>query len=157
MIHLVLGTLLIWGAGLALGHVWDWEVAGASKAGEVAGNPAWMMVIFPPLAAWLTVELINLVTPRRLFDRRTVAPVRRAVLGVMGGVIGFVLAVAFLPILEPFMPDWGVLSASSAVGMMLPAVLLPRVHRGHCVHCDYDLTTLPSMEQCPECGKTGVL
>lgn len=155
MILLTLGVMVAWMIGMAIGLVWDWEVAAA--AGAEGSKPAWIMLIFPPLAAWLTAEAINLVTPRRLFDRRTVAPVRKAALGFLGGVIGFALAVAFLPIVEEQLPDWGVLASASAVGTMLPVVLLPRVRRGFCAYCDYDMKTLPSMERCPECGNTGVL
>lgn len=155
MIHLLLGTLVVWVAGLALGHVWDWETA--AKTGEAAAGPAWVLAVFPPLAAWLTAEVINLATPRRLFDRRTKAPIRKSVLGLAAGALGFVLAVVFLPIAEPYLPDWGILAASSAIGTVIPVLGLARVRRGHCVHCDYDLRTLPSMEQCPECGRTGVI
>ena len=156
MILLLLGMMVAWTAGLALGHVWDWEVAAKTGLDE-AGRPAWMLMIFPPMAAWLTAETINLVTPRRLFDRRIVAPVQRSALGFTTGVIGFGLAVLFLPIVEELLPDWGTLAAASAIGTMLPIVLLPRVRRGFCAFCDYDMKSLPSMERCPECGNTGVL
>ncbi len=155
MIHLVLGSVLVWGAGLAFGHFWDWEIA--AKSGDLASGPSWSMAIFPPLAAWVTAEVVNLLSPRRLFDRRTIAPIRRASLGITSSVIGFILAVLFLPIVENNMPDWATLAAASALGTMIPMVLLPRTRKGHCVHCDYDLRTLPSMERCPECGQTGVL
>lgn len=155
MIFLVLGVVLAWMIGMSIGLVWDWEVAAA--AGAEGSKPAWIMLIFPPLAAWLTAEAINLVTPRRLFDRRSVAPVRKATLGFLAGVLGFAIAVAFLPLVERQLPDWGVLASASAIATMLPVALLPKVRRGRCAFCDYDMKALPSMERCPECGNTGVL
>lgn len=155
MIHLVLGSMLIWMAGLAIGHVWNWESAAAT--GEDGGSVAWLLIAFPPLAVWLTAEFINAVTPRRLFDRRTVAPVRRATVGALAGVIGFTIAVLALPLTERHASDWATLAGASAIGTFVTVVFLPRVRRGHCVVCGYDLRTLPSMERCPECGQTGVL
>lgn len=155
MIFVILGSLIVWICGWSLGLLWGRQEA--SKAGDLVTDPSWALLVFPPLAAWLVVEIINLLGPRRLLDRRTVAPIRRASLGFTGGVIGFIVAVAFLPIVEKAVPDWVTLASASAIGTMIPAVLLPRTRKGHCVFCDYDLRTLPSMERCPECGKTGVL
>ncbi|MEK6703016.1 MAG: hypothetical protein AABZ53_12185 [Planctomycetota bacterium] len=155
MIFVILGSLLVWVCGLSLGLFWDWQ--DAAKQGEEAFGPTWALSNIPPLAAWLAVEIIHLISPRRLFDRRIVAPIGRVSLGIKGAVIGFIIAVVFLPIVENAMPDWLTLAAASAIGTMIPTVLLPRMHKGHCALCDYDLRTLPSMERCPECGKTGVL
>jgi hypothetical protein len=155
MIHLLLGNLVVWAAGLGIGVVWGWEVA--ARRGEEAPGPAWVLMVVPPLAAWAVAEAVNLLTPRRLFDRRAAAPVRRATLGVLTGVVGFVIAVAALPLVEDALPDWATLTAASAVATAIPTLLLPRTRPGHCALCGYDLRGLPRMDQCPECGRTGVV
>lgn len=155
MIYFILGNLFLWTAGLGLGLLWGWQIA--NQAGDPTPGPSWIMVIFPPLAAWLTAETVNLVSPRRLFDRRSTARVGRALAGMFAGALGFGAAVLLLPVVDATIPDWATLAVASGLGTLIPMVLLSRMRRGHCAFCDYDLRALPSMRQCPECGRTDVL
>lgn len=155
MIHLLLGNLLVWALGLGLGVVWDSETP--ARSGDTAPGPAWALLFFPPLAAWVVAEGVHLLSPRRLFDRRATAPVARALLGVITGVLGFIIAVAALPLVENTLPDAVTLAAASALGTAVPVLALARTRRGHCALCGYDLRGLPRMDQCPECGRTGVV
>ncbi len=115
------------------------------------------MVVVPVLAAWAAAELVNLASPRRVFDPRRGIRVSRLLLGVVAGGLSAVAGAALLPLADRFVPDALVFGGASA--LMAGAIVLtcPRTRPGHCIHCGYDLRQSPSPGQpgagrCAECG-----
>jgi hypothetical protein len=115
------------------------------------------MVAVPALGAWGVAEFVNMLTPRRTFDRRRRTFGKRFVLGAAAGGACATFATALLPLVDRYLSDAVIFGATGAVAMMLFLILLPRVKRGHCIHCGYDLRDSPAPGQpgsgrCPECG-----
>lgn len=155
MILTVLSSTAIWAIALVVGYLWNAEAA--AKLGEPPQQTAWWLLVFPPLATWLVIELVHAFTPRRVYDRRSPARRTRVIVGVVAGFIGLGLTVATLPLIEQSAPDWAVISVASAIGAIIPTLLLTRLRRGTCAICGYDLRNLPRLDRCPECGRTDIL
>jgi hypothetical protein len=114
-------------------------------------------VLAPGLAAWCAAELINMLRPLRLFDRRIRKKRYQIMAGLGAGILGAASASILLAIAVGRVHELVVLGGC---GLLISAiVLLPmrRVRAGHCIHCSYDLRAQPGPGSpgsgiCPECG-----
>ncbi len=114
-------------------------------------------VLAPGFAAWAMAELVNVVRPLRLFDRRIRKWTHLFIAGTFAGVLGAVIAAFGLALGDGEVHELVILGACGALGTLL--VLLPfrRVRAGQCIHCSYDLRAQPGPGSpgagvCPECG-----
>lgn len=114
-------------------------------------------VLAPGLAAWIVAELVHLVRPLRLFDRRVRKFSRALLAGLMGGILGATVASLGLAIGVHSTHELVIVSVCGALGA--GAALLPvrRIRAGFCIHCGYDLSAQPGpgsagSGMCPECG-----
>ena len=114
-------------------------------------------ILAPALAAWIAVELVNIVRPLRLFDRRISHLVRRAAAGVAAGVLGALGATAAFVYTEGLVHEVVTLASAGAAGSVLVLALMRRIRRGECIYCRYDQRDQPAPGRsgwgiCPECG-----
>lgn len=114
-------------------------------------------VLAPALAAWMTAEAINLLRPRRLFDRRLRRIAAPTIAGFIAGFIGAAIGSFALVLVDEPLHEALILVAASVVGSILVLLPMRRVRAGHCIHCGYDLRAQPGPGSpgcgiCPECG-----
>lgn len=117
-------------------------------------------LVVPSVVTWAVLEMINLVSPRRLLDRRVRRPWARVVDGAIAGTLGACIGAVSLALLDWSVPDAVLTASSAAVATAITALPLRRVRRAECVHCGYDLSGMrvaPGRSDacaCPECGRT---
>ena len=152
---------LMTGFILAIGSLFAWTVG--AQFGWLRHEPRTVaivgvaVVLIPAAAAWAIAELIQAVTPRRVFDRRVSAAWKRFVAGGFAGFLAAGLGTGVLPVADRFAPDAAIMAFVAAVAVSLVMLLFSRVRAGHCIHCNYDLEGLTGPEHggsavCPECG-----
>lgn len=127
----------------------------------------WTILLGVPVCtACLTTEVVLYVLPKRLFHRGVRAPVRRVALGLVAGVVGAALGgVSYVylgysgDVYSPYSAarPWfesALLGGGAAAGALLVLLPLPRVRRGRCVRCGYDLAAMTprAAGKCAECG-----
>gem|GEM_PF-4793722 len=144
MILASLGIFLVWAACMVSGLLWPQS--------ELTRHAALAIVSLPVGVAWLVMECVHAMTPRRLFDHRRRATFARFTHGVFVGLLGVLFSLLFLPLVDEWSPDAITLAFASAAASLL--CTLPREHItvGHCPLCNYDLATLAPGTPCPECG-----
>lgn len=156
MIIAVLSSGAVWAAALLFGALLHFQAVATGVWGPAEAMP-WGLLVFPPLASWVALEMIRTFSPRRLFDRRSASPGRLVAIGGLAGVLGLSISMLAIPFFQDALPDWALVSGASFGGMFVPAVSQARLRRGACAICGYDLRKLPRLGRCPECGKTDIL
>lgn len=113
-------------------------------------------VAAPCTATWLIAEALNTWQRRRLLIRGIGGRWwRRAAAGLATGTLGFLLGTILLALADSVIPDGVALGVGAVLSTALLFAFLPRVKRGRCVNCQYDLSgmTIASAGVCPECGE----
>lgn len=126
-----------------------------------------MFVLWPGLWVLAGVTLVDLFTPRRLLQPSARGEFLRLLLGASASSLGLLFG-AVLPAVRAMGDDvlryaldmhamwleWGALALGPVIAGVLMACLLPRVKRGTCTGCGYDLAqmTVACKGRCPECG-----
>lgn len=111
--------------------------------------------IVPTLGAWVAVEGLNFISPRRVLDRRLSMPLKRIALGVAAGMLGSVAGVLGMAALDAtVMPDAAIMGLASALAALATLVPMERSRRGVCVQCGYSQAgaTPGARGVCAECG-----
>ena len=114
-----------------------------------------VLTAVPVICSWLAAEVVNLVFPRRILDRRVPRRKGPIIAGLAAGILGVALAAVLLSLLDGFTSDAVITGVSAALGMALVLLLTRRVGpRWACPHCGYDLRgiTVKAGGKCPECG-----
>jgi hypothetical protein len=129
---------------------------------ELDGAWLWLaliIVIIPVCCAWVAAELVNLASPRRIFDRRLGRWRSRLFLGLIAGTLGVAIGavVLALPGVDRAVPDAVPLGVAAVLATILTMLPLSRRRAGHCIYCGYDLRSSPGPGRpgsgmCPECG-----
>ena len=145
----VFAGLLGWGIGAGYGWL---QYESQSIPRLIAA-----ILLAPTLAAWAGAELVNMLSPRRLFDRRRNTRLSRLALGVAAALVSAAAGAAALPLVDRQAPDAAVFGASGFLVMAAFVLGCSRVRAGRCIHCGYDLRRSPAPGQpgagrCPECG-----
>lgn len=147
----LLGVILAW-SGLAIPTL-------VTDAAVRTDNP-WVLYFIaaawaiPITCAWLAAELVNFVLPKRILAGDASTRPRRLIAGLASGLLGVGLSVIAMAYVPENMPEALVTGAAGAAGALCIVLLLPRVHKGRCRKCDYDLAgiTPAAAGKCPECG-----
>lgn len=119
-------------------------------------------VVIPIACGWGAAELVNLIRPRHLLDRRLKGrTLTRLLIGMIAGVIGAFATAVLLPLVDRFVPDAVLTGSAGVIAAGFIVLLLPRVRPGHCIHCGYDLRSGPGPGRpgaglCPECGAAAI-
>lgn len=117
-----------------------------------------LIVGLPFLGAAIGAQLMLLMSPRRLFDRRATDGMgRRLAGGFVGGLITTVVIGVLLIVADQYIPDVYLVGAAGFISGAFAILPFARVRQGACFHCGYDLTASPAPGQpgfgrCPECG-----
>lgn len=152
---------LVTGFVLAIGSLFAWTVGAQfvwlRHEPRTVAMLSVAIVLIPAAAAWAVAELIQAVTPRRVFDRRVSAAWQRFFAGGFAGFLAAGLGMGVLPMADRLAPDAAIMGFMAAVGVGLVMLPLSRVRVGHCIHCNYDLGGLTGPDHrgsavCPECG-----
>lgn len=119
----------------------------------ILGWPVFLRIVLIPLGvAWMCLELIHFVSPRRLLSPRRPGIACRLMHGI-GLAAGWMLAQTLgLWLLGPFVPDWGISAISAVVVTPALGMSRSRCQPGHCIACAYDLRQTRIGDPCPECG-----
>jgi hypothetical protein len=159
-------TGFLFGFLLPLLLLYGWGVAGApawiGRSGDVARDFLVVIVVVPLACAWGAAELVNLMSPRRLLDRRLSGRrLARGAAGAIAGTLSAASAAALLPLVDSYVGDPVVTGGAAAIGGAAVLLLLVRLRPGHCIHCGYDLRNGPGPGRsgagvCPECGASAV-
>lgn len=122
-----------------------------------ADDPTWRtltlsLLFLPVLITWLSAELLNVISPRKMFrNRKSSVPVRLFT-GLAAGALAVGISVFALTLLVEYADDAVLIGASAACGTTLALLPLRKVRPGGCRHCDYDLSGNAGSSLCPECG-----
>lgn len=146
MILASLGIFIVWAVCMVSGLLWPQS--------ELSRQAAIALVTLPVGVAWLMMECVHAMTPRRLFDRRRHAAFARLLHGSFIGLLGVLLSLLFLPLVDEWAPDAITLGFASAAAALICTLPRGRIAAGHCPHCDYDIATLAPGTPCPECGNS---
>jgi hypothetical protein len=157
MIPFIAGIASVFGALMGVAYwmipVWSWLYNPNDHIGALILRG----VLAPTVAAWIIAEVVQVLSPRRNFDRRLRLRVRPFIGGVVAGLIGAAFGSFALALVEGETYEFLVLAGSGALGAVMPLVFMRRVLKGHCIHCGYDLRGQPGPGSagsglCPECG-----
>lgn len=147
----LLGVVLIWSAVVLPALGIDSSIR---RDGTLVSHYIVTAWAIPIICAWLAAELVNFILPKRVLMRHASTKPRRLVAGLFAGGIGAGAAVVAMAYAPETLPEAVVTGAAGALGSLLIVLLLPRVHKGRCRRCDYDLAgiTPAAAGKCPECG-----
>ena len=122
-------------------------------AGYVAlGTYAVVLVSTPLITAWLTMDLLHRIRPRRWFDHRVRRRARLVAIGLGAGGVAAIGSTLGLVLLESAVPAWTLTAGVTVAVCGAAFFLLPAVRPAHCVECGYDLRDGVAAGRCPECG-----
>src|SRR5262245_49032450 len=76
-------------------------------------------LLVPALATWSVLEGINLLSPRRLLDRRVRRPAARLIGGAIAGTLGTCLAALSLALFDWSIPDGALTAAGAALATIV--------------------------------------
>jgi hypothetical protein len=128
--------------------------ASASSGGVPAGSARLLtltLLVCPVGAAWLGAGVAHRLSPRRLFDPRVHRHRARLLLGFLTGLAGTLPMTFLVSVFGDQVPDAASGAVCGGLGAVAAVLLISRRRSGECVHCGYDLRSLPS-GACPECG-----
>ncbi|MFG0328359.1 MAG: hypothetical protein ACF8PN_00535 [Phycisphaerales bacterium] len=111
-----------------------------------------LLGVAPPLTAITAASLVHLVCPLRMCDRRRPGVATRVGAGALAGLVVIALTVVGLALAHEQVPDWLILITAATTGTVAVLIFCPRLRRGHCLVCDYDLHACVGTNRCPECG-----
>ncbi|MDX2118014.1 MAG: hypothetical protein SFY96_07525 [Planctomycetota bacterium] len=123
MILASLGIFIVWAACMVSGLLWPQS--------ELTRQAAIALVTLPVGVAWLMMECVHAVTPRRLFDRRRHAAFARLLHGTFVGTLGVLLSLLFLPLVDEWSPDAITLGFASAAAALICTLPRGRIAAGH--------------------------
>jgi hypothetical protein len=155
MMRFALGVFLVYATLGGAALFWPGQFEGAREV--VLRAVALKLVIVPVLSAWIAAELVVWLRGARVFDARVRAPLRRALLGVVAGSIGVVIAAVALPFVDWWVGDSVVMGAGAALAAALVVGVQRKARPCSCIACGYDLREAPAPGRagfgvCPECG-----
>lgn len=144
------GYVLTLGAGFLLG--WKW-IADSPRADIL--EFALLLVALPAAVQALASDLLARVMKKRAFDPRAGMFLGPIVAGLIASVVAVVATAIALPLVRERAPDSLVISVAAACSACLVVPILPRVRKGLCIRCGYDLAATGDGARCPECGAFG--
>ena len=148
---LMLGALIAYAALFATMGVMEHE--SLTGAEDATWRTLTLSLLFlPVLITWLSAELLNVISPRKMFRSRTSSVPARLLTGLAAGALGIGISVFTLTLLVEYADDAVLIGASAACGTTLVLLPLRKVRPGGCRHCDYDLSGNAGSSLCPECG-----
>ena len=142
---LPLVAVLVWALTHDVSGIW-WQ------ARPDPAHAAAMLVGLPVVTAWICLELVDRVRPRRAFDGRSKACLARTLCGCTASIASAVLATLTVVAFEERVPDEVVIAGSTMLATLSCVLMMKRKKRGHCVLCGYDLRASQQTAICPECG-----
>ena len=148
----MLKFLLSFAAVFTALFIWGW-VAQAEWLRYQARGVLWLatlLIALPSGGAWLAMEVMERIRPRRAFDPRVKRPRTLVLAGVVSGLLGVVLATAMITLVDK-LSDAVALGAAAVLATTLVLLVLSRKRAGECVHCGYDLSAAQDA-RCTECG-----
>lgn len=148
MLVFALSVFLVNMAVLATGAVCGWDLLGGQPATWV--SLVGELLVVPTALALVGVEIVNRISPRRMFDPRVPATMAPIFAGIVTALIGTTLTAGVLPFNDQA-HDVVVTGCASATASLVVCWIAPRRRNGICVRCGYDLSGSPSA-RCSECG-----
>lgn len=143
--------LVVLGVGLVLG--WEW-VPSAPRAMLI--EEALILVGVPATLQALVGDVTGKVLRKRAFHPRGRAGFGTAAMGVVAAALATGATAVALPKLGERVSDALVMGLAALVCSGVVVALMPRVRKGTCVRCAYDLAASGEPARCPECGEENV-
>jgi hypothetical protein len=130
-----------------------WSVGrfGVMRPKEI-GALAILLLVIPPVAAWMAAALMQLRRARRLLSRSRRGFVAPLLLGVFAGSLTLGLLGFELYYADRFLPDAVIVGVTTFLITALLIAVLPRLKPGRCRACNYDISASLDFNRCPECG-----
>lgn len=110
------------------------------------------LFLLPMLTAWLALDALNRMRPRRWLDFRVTARVRLFAFGTGSAAFSAALLTLALIWLEDYTPAWVLAPTCVTLATAFAFVAMPARRPGRCVHCGYDLRDGGLDGRCTECG-----
>gem|GEM_PF-3049113 len=110
------------------------------------------LTVVPIVSAWLTMDLLHRLRPRRWFQHGVQRRARLSLLGLATGGVGALGITTGLVLLDSLVPTSVLTAGTTALVCAAVFPLIPKLRQGHCAECGYDLRGGPAEGRCPECG-----
>lgn len=125
-----------------------------SEPWEYGAKPAMLLAALPLLGAWTACELLRLVRPVRLLDRRVRGVLVRAVAGLCAGLLALIATMLAVEFVTGVWVEFALTFSAAFLATATIALCSSRQRPGACTQCRYDLSTITTAARgrCPECG-----
>lgn len=110
------------------------------------------LTVVPIVSAWLTMDVLHRLRPRRWFRHGVQRRARLLLLGLATGCVGALGITTGLVLLESLVPTSVLTAGTTAIVCAAAFPLIPKLRQGHCAECGYDLRGGLAEGRCPECG-----
>ena len=110
------------------------------------------LTVVPLVTAWLTMDLLHRLRPRRWFRHGVQRRARLLLLGLATGCVGALGITIGLVLLDSLVPTSVLTAGTTALVCAAVFPLIPKLRQGHCAECGYDLRGGLAEGRCPECG-----
>lgn len=155
MIRFLLGFLFIQLGvfGVMVGaNIYEHQIGLSSMTWRDLAPMVLTLILLPIAAAWLAISVLELIRPRRIFDRRVRRPIARLLLGAAAALVATLLTTIAVATLPSSISDSVITSSAAFLGACGVTLFSSRHRKGTCIHCAYDLSATPPTQPCPECG-----
>jgi len=120
----------------------------APTPGELVAS----LFVLPVATAWIALDALHRVRPRRWLDVRVRRRARLLTAGAGSSLLAIVCTTVGLVWAEEYAPAWSIMPGCAALATCATFLLMPRVRAGRCIQCGYDVRDGGAAGRCPECG-----